>query len=74
MISYLRLLWICIPIMIFLFGGLLMFELIANFLDKPTIIVIDKPQPVQNVPYPGITFCHPQTVIDLKSRQFISKL
>lgn len=73
-ILFFRILWICIPIIIFLFGGLLMFELIVNFLDKPTVIVIDKPQPVKNVPFPGITYCHPQTVIDFKSREFVSKL
>lgn len=63
-----------IPICIFLFGSLMVYELVRAFFSMPTMTIVDKSVTVQNVPFPGITFCHPQTVIDYKARLFVNKL
>lgn len=69
-----RVLWSIIPIVIFLFGAVLVYQLVRAFFEKPTVMIIDKPTSVQSIPFPGITFCHPQTVIDHKARLFVDKL
>lgn len=63
-----------VPVAIFLFGALLVLELVRAFFSKPTVMVIDRPELVRNIPFPGVTLCHPQTVIDHKARSFVDTL
>lgn len=70
----LRVLWTAIPISILLFGSYLVYQLASQFNAVPTLMIIDRPRPVHAVPFPAVTFCHPQTVLDYKARQFVAGL
>lgn len=67
----LRFLWSVIPVSILIFGGYLVFRLASAYLDSPTLMTIDRPRPVQAVPFPAVTLCHPQTVIAHKASEFV---
>lgn len=70
----LRVLWTSVPISIMLFGAYLVVQLINNFQAAPTLIVIDRPRSVYKLQFPAVTFCHPQTVLDYKARQFVKQI
>lgn len=70
----LRALWTVIPVSILLFGSYLVYQLASQYNAVPTLMIIDRPRPVLAVPFPAVTFCHPQTVIDYKARQFVAGL
>lgn len=70
----LRALWTAIPISILLFGSYLVYQLASQFNAVPTLMIIDRPRPVNAVPFPAVTFCHPQTVLDYKAREFVAGL
>lgn len=67
-------LWIIIPVLAIIFGAYLVVNLLRNYQEVPTLIIIDKPIAVQSVVYPALTFCHPQTVLDFKARQFVKNM
>lgn len=69
-----RLFWIIIPITMLIFGSYLVFELAAKFLIAPTFMIIDTPQSILSVPFPAVTYCHPQTVLDHKAREFVQNM
>lgn len=66
--------WKLIPIVVLAFGAYLVVKLLNNYQEVPTLIIVDKPVATQSVVYPALTFCHPQTVLDYKARQFVQKM
>lgn len=69
-----HILWIIIPILIFLFGIFMIILLWLRYLAFPIRMTIGTPLTTVQIPYPGITICHPQSVIDYKIEPFLSKL
>lgn len=37
-------------------------------------MTMDAPQPIHSIPFPAITICHPQSVIEYKAKIFIEKM
>lgn len=59
--GWLRVLWSCIMIGLFSFAITLLFLLYRRYIDSPTRVTIDKNLSVEDIPFPGITICHPQS-------------
>lgn len=70
----LRWFWKLIPIVVLAFGVYLAVKLLNVYKEVPTLIIIDKPIPIQSVVFPAITLCHPQTVLDYKARLFVQRM
>lgn len=71
--GFVRWLWSFIPVSILAFGGYLVFLLASAYLDSPTLMTIDRPRSVNAVPFPAVTLCHPQTIIDQKAHEFVAQ-
>lgn len=72
--GWLRFLWSCIMIILMTFAATLIFLLYRRYLDSPTRVTIAPPKPINSIPFPGVTICHPQNVMEYKSREFIKKV
>lgn len=59
--GWLRVLWSCIMIGLFTFAITLLFLLYSRYLNSPTRVIIDKTMSIEDIPFPGITVCHPQS-------------
>lgn len=68
-----RYLWIGITLTFLAFGFYLVYLLATRFMDNPVLMVIDHPRPAHSVPFPALTFCHPQIVHDTKIREFVER-
>lgn len=66
-----RILWSCIMLSLLSFAAALIYLLYRRFLDSPTRVTIASPMSIHEIPFPGITICHPQNVMEYKSREFI---
>lgn len=66
-----RILWSCIMLSLLSFAATLIYLLYRRFLDSPTRVTIASPMSIHEIPFPGITICHPQNVMEYKSREFI---
>lgn len=60
--------------MILLFGGYVVTELWHSFIEAPTRMTIDVPLSVNRIPFPAVTMCHPQTVLEYKEIEFINSM
>uniref|UniRef100_A0A182IT54 Amiloride-sensitive sodium channel n=1 Tax=Anopheles atroparvus TaxID=41427 RepID=A0A182IT54_ANOAO len=69
-----RLIWIIIIVAFFGFGVALIFLLWQKFVDSPTRMTIASEMKIMQVPFPGVTLCHPQSVVDYKAAQFVEKI
>lgn len=88
-----RILWIIIPILVFLFGIFMIILLWQRYLAFPIRITIGAALSTvqvskvslvtfddyssyifRKVPFPAVTICHPQNVIDYKIAPFLNKL
>lgn len=72
--GWLRFLWSCIMIGLLSFAATLIFLLYRRYLDSPTRVTIASPMPIDSIPFPGVTICHPQNVMEYKSREFVKKM
>lgn len=68
-----RFLWSCIIISLFIFAATLVVLLYQRFLDSPTRVTIASPMQIHEIPFPGITICHPQNIMEYKSKEFVKK-
>ncbi|KAG5683871.1 hypothetical protein PVAND_013132 [Polypedilum vanderplanki] len=68
-----RFLWSCIMLSLFSFAITLVFLLYRRFLQSPTIVTIDAPIPIHDIPFPAVTICHPQNVMEYKSKEFLER-
>lgn len=69
-----RILWSFLPIIIFIFGLTMVVLLYYKYLDSPTRMTIASPLSILEIPFPAITICHPQNVMDYKVESFVNKL
>lgn len=72
--GWLRALWSCIMIGLLIFGATLIFLLYRRYVDSPTRVTISAPLSINDIPFPGITICHPQNVMEYKSKEFVKKM
>uniref|UniRef100_A0A182K6C4 Uncharacterized protein n=1 Tax=Anopheles christyi TaxID=43041 RepID=A0A182K6C4_9DIPT len=72
--GFVRLLWIAIIATFFGFGIVLIYLLWQKFVDSPTRMTIASEMKIVQVPFPGITLCHPQSVVDYKAERFVEKI
>lgn len=69
-----RWIWIIFIISTLIFGAFLVSKLWRKFFEVPTLMTIDAPQLVSEIYFPAVTICHPQTVIEYKSKIFVEKM
>lgn len=67
-----RLLWSCIMISLLSFAATLIYLLYRRFQESPTRVTIAPSLLIHEIPFPGITICHPQNVMEYKSKEFLS--
>jgi Amiloride-sensitive sodium channel len=72
--GWLRLLWSCIMISLLSFAATLIYLLYRRYLDSPTRVTIDPPMSINSIPFPAVTICHPQNVMEYKSREFVKRV
>lgn len=68
-----RFMWSCIMIFLLSFAASLVYLLYRRFLDSPTRVIIAQPLGIHEIPFPGITICHPQNVMEYKTKEFVRK-
>jgi hypothetical protein len=71
--GWLRVLWSIIMIILMSFAATLIFLLYRRYLDSPTRVTIAPSMSINSIPFPGVTVCHPQNIMEYKSRDFIRK-
>lgn len=69
-----RIYWSCLPIGVILFGILMVVLLYTQYLQSPTMVTIGKPLSIINIPFPAVTICHPENVIDYKIEPFLKNM
>lgn len=69
-----RIFWIILLNVMLVFGFILSFLTWNRFQTDPTQVTIGVPKKPHEVPFPAITVCHPQTVMDYKVERFLPKL
>jgi hypothetical protein len=67
-----RFLWSCIMLFLLSFAVTLVYLLYRRFVDSPTRVTIDAPISIHEIPFPGVTICHPQNVMEYKSKEFLA--
>lgn len=72
--GWLRVLWSCIMIFLLSFAATLIYLLYRRYLDSPTRVTIAQPLSISSIPFPGVTICHPQNVMEYKSKEFVKKM
>ena len=72
--GWLRLLWSCIMISLLSFAATLIYLLYRRYLDSPTRVTIAPTLSINEIPFPAVTICHPQNVMEYKSREFLKKV
>lgn len=58
--GWLRNVWNCIMIGLLTFAATLIYLLYRRYLDSPTRVTIGTPMRINEIPFPGVTICHPQ--------------
>lgn len=71
--GWLRFLWSCIMIALLSFSATLIYLLYGRYLTSPTRVTIAPAMTINSIPFPGVTICHPQNVMEYKSREFLKK-
>ena len=69
-----RVFWTLIPIGLLATGLLLVWSLWQRYLSSPTRMTIGQPLSVAQVPFPAVSICHPQSVIDYKAEEFVQRM
>lgn len=72
--GFARFVWVTILSTLFSLGVLLVVLLWKKYLDSPTRMTIASDMSILQVPFPGITICHPQSVLDYKAVKFVEKM
>lgn len=72
--SWLRFFWSCVMIILMTFAGTLIFLLYRRYLESPTRVTIASPMSINSIPFPGVTICHPQNIMEYKSKEFVTKM
>lgn len=72
--GWLRFLWSCIMIGLLSFAATLIYLLYRRYLDSPTRVTIAAPKPIISIPFPAVTICHPQNVMEYKSKEFVKRV
>ncbi|CAO1376532.1 unnamed protein product [Diamesa tonsa] len=72
--GWIRVFWSVIPIGLMILAGTLIYLLYERYLSSPTRVTIGSPMPTTSVPFPGVTICHPQNVMEYKTKEFINKM
>ena len=72
--GWLRLLWSCIMISLLSFAATLIYLLYRRYLDSPTRVTIAPTLSINEIPFPAVTICHPQNIMEYKSREFLKKV
>lgn len=71
--GWLRFLWSCIMVGLLSFAATLIFLLYGRYLTSPTRVTIAPAMPISTIPFPAVTICHPQNVMEYKSKEFLKK-
>lgn len=69
--GWLRLFWSCIMIGLLSFSTTLIYLLYGRYLNSPTRVTIGSEMPIGVIPFPGVTICHPQNIMEYKSKMFL---
>lgn len=69
-----RRIWIALPAVLLVLAVLLVFSLWQRYLGSPTRMTIGSPLSVAEVPFPAVTICHPQSVIEYKAKDFVERM
>lgn len=72
--GFARFVWVTILSTLFSLGVLLVVLLWKKYLDSPTRMTIASDMSILQVPFPGITICHPQSLLDYKAVKFVEKM
>lgn len=72
--GYIRIFWSLLLFGMLCFGGLLAFLAWIKFVSFPTQMTIAEQLEVKDIPFPAITICHPQSVIDYQVTDFMKKM
>lgn len=72
--GWLRFLWSCIMIGLLSFAATLIYLLYRRYLDSPTRVTIASPKSINTIPFPAVTICHPQNVMEYKSKEFVKRV
>lgn len=59
---------------LFSFAAVLVVMLWKKYLESPTRMTISAPLSTLEVPFPAVTVCHPQSVLDYKAEEFVDKM
>lgn len=71
--GWVRVLWSCIMIGLLSFSATLIYLLYGRYVTSPTRVTIASAMPINSIPFPGLTICHPQNIMEYKSREFVKK-
>lgn len=69
-----RLLWIVLLATSLCLGIVLVFLLWKKYVDSPTRMTVAPEMAILQVPFPAVTICHPQSVMDYRAEEFVDKL
>ncbi|XP_053686211.1 sodium channel protein Nach-like [Sabethes cyaneus] len=69
-----RLLWIVLLATSLCLGVVLVFLLWKKYVDSPTRMTVAPEMAVLQVPFPAVTICHPQSVMDYRAEKLVDKL
>ncbi|XP_055527647.1 sodium channel protein Nach [Wyeomyia smithii] len=69
-----RLLWIALLATSLCLGIVLVFLLWKKYVDSPTRMTVAQEMGILQVPFPAVTICHPQSVMDYRAEKFVRKL
>ncbi|KAJ6635204.1 Sodium channel protein Nach [Pseudolycoriella hygida] len=69
-----RIIWSTVIVASFIVGVILLAHLVAKFVTSPFQITAGHPEMLMRIPFPSISICHSQTVIDFHARNFVDKM
>lgn len=66
--------WVLIIVLSTTFGAVLTLLVVQAFYEIPTLMTKDTPAPILHVPFPAITICSANSVIDHKAKNFVEEM
>ena len=69
-----RIIWTIIITTLFSLAGVLLFFFWRKYVTFPTRVNVASPMTTLQVPFPAITICHPQSVMDYKIEKFMNNV
>lgn len=72
--GYVRIGWTLLMLAMLFFGGVLSVLAWIKFVSFPTQLTIAESMRVGDIPFPAVTICHPQSVIDYQVKKFMNQM